>query len=248
MTTKVDTALEQVAKALRKRKFNVRMAANAAEAKRIVLELIPKDAVVGIGDSTAVRQTGAIPALEERGNKMINPFKREITSDWELMKKTMRATFGTDVFLTGSNAVTLDGKLVSTDMVGNRAAGMIFAAPTVVLVVPRNKIVADTNAARERIKVCIAPYHSAGKGRKTPCVKTGKCSDCDSPERICNVTTILEHKPLITDITVILVDEDLGLSWDPSWPKERIDAIKERYHNVTWAIPVPESELTGKKS
>lgn len=233
MVIKVNPVLEQAAQALGRRKFNVKLADTAQDAKRILLELIPTDAVVGVGDSATVFQTGVLAELESRGNKVFNPFKPEVMADKELMKQTEMVAGRSDVFITGSNTLTLDGRLVNTDMVGNRVGGMFFGVPRVVLVVGRNKIVADVDAARARLRDLIAPYHAAGKRLKTPCAKTGKCTDCDSPDRICNVTVILEHKPLQTDITVILVNEDMGLSWDPSWSKERIDSIKDWYHRVT---------------
>jgi hypothetical protein len=33
-----------------------------------------------------------------------------------------------------------------------------------------------------------------------------------------------------------LVNEDLGLSWDETWPKERIHRIKSNYERVTWVF------------
>ena len=45
---------------------------------------------------------------------------------------------------------------------------------------------------------------------KTPCAQTGVCSDCDSKERICNITTILHKAPEKANMTVVLVDESLG--------------------------------------
>jgi hypothetical protein len=45
---------------------------------------------------------------------------------------------------------------------------------------------------------------------KTPCATTGYCSDCNSEDRICKVTTIIEYKPDLTNFTVILVGEEIG--------------------------------------
>jgi hypothetical protein len=47
-------------------------------------------------------------------------------------------------------------------------------------------------------------------GLKTPCVETGQCADCSSPQRICNIFTILAKKPLRTEFTVLLIGEALG--------------------------------------
>jgi hypothetical protein len=72
------------------------------------------------------------------------------------------------------------------------------------------------------------------KPSKTPCAVTGECRDCRSIDRICNIFTIVEGKPFFTDLNVVLVNEDLGLSWDPSWPKGRILQIIENYKKFVW--------------
>jgi len=69
--------------------------------------------------------------------------------------------------ITGTNAITLDGKLVNIDAVGNRVAAMIFGPPKVLIVAGRNKLVPDVDAALTRIKHVIAPYHAKTKEMKT---------------------------------------------------------------------------------
>jgi hypothetical protein len=46
---------------------------------------------------------------------------------------------------------------------------------------------------------------------KPPCGQTGECSDCSSPERICNAYVILAKKPRKTDLSVFIIGEILGL-------------------------------------
>jgi hypothetical protein len=120
------------------------------------------------------------------------------------------------------------------DAVGNRVAGMFWGHPISIIVVGRNKIVKDLEEALTRIRMIIAPNHVrirsvelGGRKSKTPCAVTGECSDCRATDRICNVFAIIENKPLFTDLNVVIVNEDLGLSWDPSWPKYRIIKIVE---------------------
>jgi hypothetical protein len=189
-----------------------------------------------------------LEALIRRGTPVTNPFSMELTQGMtktqeahRLFIQTARDTFRSAVFITSSNAVTLDGKIVSIDRAGNRVAAMVFGAPKVIIVIGRNKIVKDVHEANERIRNVIAPAHARRKGRSTPCAVTGKCCDCDSPDRLCNVTLILEKKPLFTDLSVVLVDEDLGLGWDPAWNEERIQKIKSGYYDHTWVFSVPKS-------
>jgi L-lactate utilization protein LutB len=238
MVQQIDEKIAVAWRELEANNFNVVLADSSEVALRAVLDLIPQDAVVGIGDSATVKQIGLFEALESRGTKAIDPTGvRELTmsrSKQAEFKQELKRSLTGDIFVTGCNAVTLDGKLVNTDRAGNRVAGMIFGPDRVMLIAGRNKIVRDVDEALQRIKNLIAPAHAKQKLKKTPCIKTGKCTECDAPDRICNVTTIIEKKPLYTDITIVLVNEDLGLGWDPSWPEERVSPIRSRYEDVTW--------------
>jgi len=231
--------IEELSRALEANSFDIHVVKSRAAATETILSLVPRDATVGIGDSATVRQIGILERLEERGTKLLNPFSRELTTDpskRDVRHELSRAVFTTDVLITGTNAVTLDGKLVNVDAVGNRVAAMVFGPKQVIIVVGRNKIVRDVDAALHRIKNVIAPYHARTKEFATPCARTGRCSDCDSLDRLCNVTTILEKRPWRTGMTIILVDEDLGLSWDETWPLTRISKIKSDYEGVTWVF------------
>ena len=62
----MDTHIEQSLEALHSRHINGVFAENSEEGRRKILDLIPLDAVVGIGDSTALRQMGLPQILKER--------------------------------------------------------------------------------------------------------------------------------------------------------------------------------------
>ncbi|MDQ1280106.1 MAG: hypothetical protein QG670_1368 [Thermoproteota archaeon] len=222
-------------KALESNNFEAKLAENRDEALKLILDLVPRDAVVGIGDSATIRQISILEELLKKENSIINPFTNEYMIDKpQLRGDIQRKALMSDVFITGSNAITFDGKIVNIDMVGNRVVGMIFGPKRVIIIVGRNKIVKNVDEALLRIKNIIAPYHAFRKKFKTPCATTGKCSNCDSPQRICNVTVILDKKPRRIDSTVVIINEDLGLSWDETWPIERIERIKTNYDEVTW--------------
>jgi len=219
--------------------FAIHFAESSEVACRIILDVISKDVVVGIGDSATVRQIGILKKLEKARIKILNPFSRKLTTDpnkREMRYKISREIFTSDVLITGTNAVTVDGKLVNMDAVGNRVAAMIFGPKKVIIAIGRNKIVKDAEEALHRIKNVIAPHHAKTKDFGTPCAQTGKCSDCSSKHRICNVTTIIEKRPWQTDITIIVIDEDLGLSWDEKWQDDRIGKIRSNYEKVTWVF------------
>lgn len=122
-----------------------------------------------------------------------------------------RETLLCDVFLCSTNAITRDGKLVNIDGIGNRLAALTFGPRKVIVVAGVNKIAKDVEQALERVRDYAAPLHARRRAHKTPCVRTGACSDCRSPDRICCVTTIVEFQKEKDRMTVILVGEDLGL-------------------------------------
>jgi hypothetical protein len=245
----MDTNIEKILSSLRSRHIKGIFAEDYEEANQKILTLIPLNAIVGIGDSTSMRQLGILQALGERGTKILNPFepKGEEISVENFRQRRARvvkdATLS-DVFLTGTNALTQDGKLVNVDATGNRVAGMFWGHPLSIIVVGTNKIVKNLDEALQRIRNIIAPSHFriragelGGRKRETPCVVTGKCNDCRAVDRGCNIFTIIEGKPSQTDLNVILVNQDLGLGWDPSWPQERISKILDNYKKFVW-VPV----------
>jgi hypothetical protein len=248
-TSKVDEMdkdIEITLKSLLSRNINGVFATDSEDAKNKIIDMIPKRSVVGIGDSTTVRQIGIKEELRKRGIKVLDGFNLQSVyanvKDWEelTLKPVMEATI-CDIFLTGTNVVTQDGRLLNVDGLGNRVAGMFWGHPRSIIVVGRNKVVKNIDEAFYRLRKVIAPNHlkvratlKGDKRRKPPCVVEGKCYDCRTKERACNIFTIIEGKPLRTDINLIIVDEDLGLGWDESWPQERIEKIIEEYKKFVW--------------
>ena len=239
----MEKAIERTMKFLKRRNFHPLFARNREEARDLTLQLIPKIATVGIGDSSSVRQIGIIPSLIERGTKVINPFdiEKQVEDNKLYAKYVFRSSIEAmfcDVFLTGTNAVTQDGRLLNIDAAGNRVAGMIWGHPQVILAVGRNKIVEDLDEGLERIKNVIAPQHISRRGmHKSPSRVTGKCEDCIGGNRLCNVTTIMEGSPFFSAIHVLIVGEDLGLGWDASWKQDRVDAISKHHDKFMWSMP-----------
>lgn len=115
-----------------------------------------------------------------------------------------------DYYLTSANAISLDGNIVNIDGTGNRTAATCFGPKNLIYVIGKNKIANTLEDAMNRAK-CSAVELAKRYNRKTPCVVTGKCENCVSPECICAVTTIHRKKPYGINITVILINEDLGI-------------------------------------
>lgn len=200
----LDTALES----LEKHGFNAHYFPTRQEAADYIVKAAQDCESIGIAGTHTVRALGVVSRLEEAGKTMFDHWKMTMGTPEELecRRNQMRA----DMFLSSANAVTMTGEIVNRDGCGNRTNALTFGPKKVVLVVGRNKVVADLDAAFARIEETAAPIRAMSLNRKTPCTKTGYCTDCDSPERICRVTSIIHRKPLFTDIAVVIIDEDLG--------------------------------------
>lgn len=166
-------------------------------------------ATVGFGGSMSVAGLDVAGKLEAMGKELLNHSVPDLSPEQRLV--ILRRQLTCDLFLTGANALTLTGSLVNIDATGNRVGSMIFGPKKVIVVAGRNKLVGDTEEALRRIKECAAPPNARRLNYKTPCARTGFCADCSSPDRICNITTIIERKPRLTDLRVLVVNEDLGL-------------------------------------
>ncbi|MHB8992658.1 MAG: lactate utilization protein, partial [Chloroflexota bacterium] len=141
----------------------------------------------------------------------INPPWAERAVPWAERGSMRREALLADVFLTGTNAITMDGRLVTLDSNGNRSAAMLFGPRKTIVVAGANKVVPTLEEALDRAENLAAPANAKRLNCETPCTATGVCSDCDSRDRICKATVILHRKTRGLDVTVVLVGEDLGL-------------------------------------
>ncbi len=193
--------------ALKKNGFNAVYAPTKQEAASIALNLVPRNATVGIGGSVTIRELGIVESLKARGHIVFDHYQ---CSTDEERTATCKAQLTSDVFFASSNAVSIDGKLVNIDGTGNRVASMIYGPGQVILVVGAHKITNNLQQAIDRAKQKAAPLNAERLNRNTPCVTSGVCHDCNSKERICQVTTIIEKRPSNTPFTVIIVGEEVG--------------------------------------
>lgn len=214
--SKMKKQIQELIKKLGKNNISAFYVNNRRQALEKVMSLIPRGSVVGLGDSLTLKQIGVVEALTKGNYTFLNPWKPGISLEESIKLKKRALT--SDAFVTGTNAVTLDGKIVNVDGHGNRVAAMLFGPDKVIIVVGVNKIVKNLDEALQRVGEKAAPANvkrHAEFDPMPPCGITGICSDCTSPWRICNKTVIIErqydnnkYKPIII---VIVVGEELGI-------------------------------------
>ena len=224
---------QKAIQAFKKNNFDAEYVADRKEALAKIIERIPAGATIGCGDSVTLHQIGFIEWLKSvKDRELFNPFSiqsSDFPGDWikfrtERFKLQQRALTA-NVFVTGTNAITVDGKLVNIDGHGNRVAGMIFGPNKVIVVSGANKIAENVDEAIKRIHEYAAPInnrrhldkHGFAAFEKLPCVATGMCSYCHSENKTCRITTIIDgwqpisHCPTEYQPTIIIIGESSGI-------------------------------------
>lgn len=242
-----NTQASTLAKKFISRRINFYTCNNKTKAQEKVLELVKKFknkeeiTKVGFADSVTLHQLDIFNLIEKiSGLEIINPMKRYPDGKYEvygtlppgkmnlpkdeyyaLMEKLfdkMRESLKTDIFIIGANAITMKGQIVSTDGTGNRVSGMIFGPKKVIIIVGKNKIVEDVDAAIKRNRNIAAPLNYIRHNLKhhnrfdNPCLKLGYCTDCRSERRGCLNTVIIDGamEAFKDRIHLILANEKLG--------------------------------------
>ncbi len=208
-----------VEKALKNNNMQVFTAQTAAEAADILKTLLPEGCSVSIGGSVTLAQCG-VPDMLKNGNYIyLDRYAPGLDANGirDVMCKALTA----DVYISSANAVTENGEILNVDGNANRVAPILFGPKSVVLLVGKNKIVKDIEAAHLRVKNIAAPKNAQRLGLDTYCAKAGHCiatekekctiaDGCNSDCRICADYVICAHQRIKDRIKVILIDEELG--------------------------------------
>jgi L-lactate utilization protein LutB len=208
---------KRTVEALERHGMRAHYAPSREQALHIALDLIPEGSTVGRGDSLTLYEVGLVSALSDGPYDFIDPYSEKykhltVPELLEFWNKILLC----DVFLTGMNAVTLDGCLVNVDAGGNRVAPLLFGPRRVIVVAGANKLVPTWEDGLKRVREIAAPRNASRVGYRVPCVETGSCTDCDSPSRICRQFVVVKRDSgdaLYGEprIHVIIVGEELGL-------------------------------------
>lgn len=196
-------------KNLRARHFDAYYCQTKEEALRKALELIPEGSSVAWGGAMSCEQIGLMDTVRA-GN--YRPIDRALCKTPEEKQQAAREAMFADVFLSGANALSLDGQMVNIDGTGNRVAATIYGPEQVIIVAGMNKVAESLDEAVRRARTVAAPMNKQRFDiNNTPCAVTGVCADCKSEGCICNQIVITRHCRPTGRIRFILVGEDLGM-------------------------------------
>lgn len=195
--------IELVIKNLEKRGITGIYCETAAEASEKIRSMIGEQDVVSWGGSATLDEIG----IKDQLSNVIDSSKVPPEKAYDERCRALTA----DVYLTSTNAVTMEGELVNIDGTGNRVAAMCFGPKKVIIIAGANKIAADEASALARIKTDACPPNCIRLGKTTPCAVTGKCGNClTQGQTICAYTVTTRFSSIPGRMCMILVNENLG--------------------------------------
>ena len=193
-----DARVARTEAALEANGIRVLRASNAAEAKRIVLDLIPDGSQVHSGASQSLDVSGIIDEIE--GSSRYDALRPHI---WSLDRETQadeirRLSAAPDVMLGSVHAVTESGALLAASMSGSQLGPYASGAGRVILVVGTQKIVSDLEEGLRRINDYSFPLEDA------------RAQAAYGIRSAVNKVLIINREIVPERFTVVLVDEALG--------------------------------------
>lgn len=198
----------QCVEKLKKNGFDAHWTPDLETARNQILSMISRHSSFGFGGSDTVRRLGIIEHLKLSGKTVFDHWQPDLTPQESLSIR--RAQLTSDCFFCSANAISLTGEIVNVDGAGNRTSAMGFGPAQVIIVAGMNKVADDLAGALRRVREVAAPLRAKSLNMKTPCAETGLCSDCNAPQRICRITTILHRQPVLTPTSVFLINQPLG--------------------------------------
>lgn len=191
----------------KQRNIDIEYFENLKEVKNAILSLVPIKCSVGIGHSATLQEMDISKELTRRGNIV---YDKELAKDREECKFIKKQALLSDWYITGSNAISEDGRIVNVDHSGNRVAAITFGPDNVIIVVGVNKVVGTLDEAIKRVKNTACPMNAKRAGFNPPCVTLKKCIDCVSKERVCNSLSIIEGQADAGRMRIFIVNENVG--------------------------------------
>jgi L-lactate utilization protein LutC len=193
-----DARVKRTAAALEANGITVLRAGDSAEAKRIVLDLIPNGSQVYQGASQSLEESGITDEIEK--SNRYEPIRPRI---WSMDRQTQaddirRLTSAPDVMLGSVHAVTETGSLITASASGSQLGPYAIGAGRVILVVGTQKIVSDLEEGLRRIDEYVFPLEDA-RAQAAYGVHSGV-----------NKILIINREYTPGRITIVLVDEVLG--------------------------------------
>lgn len=195
----------KAAEAFREKGWTVYYTETLGEARDLLFNTcLPKQVSVGLGGSETLKAMDILPVLRNGEYQLYDRYN--CADHFEMCRDSLMAEY----FITGANALTMDGVMVNLDCSGSRVAAMAYGPRRVIVAAGVNKLTDSLDEAISRVRG-IAPMNCVRNHHNTPCAETGLCTECNTRDRMCNHLLItLNAQKFTGKYTLILINEALG--------------------------------------
>jgi L-lactate utilization protein LutC len=193
-----DAQIDRTVKALEANGILGVVAANGADAKKMLFELLPSRAEVFVSSSTTLNTLGITDEID-KSDRLDSVRVKLSKMDRKTQNRDMQKLGATPEYILGSvHAVTETGSAIIASMTGSQLAGYASAAAHVVWVVGAQKIVPTLEEGMKRLQEYTFPLEDA-RARKVYGVNSG-----------INKLLVVNREITPGRITMIIVKENLG--------------------------------------
>lgn len=197
----------EITKNFKSKNIDVAFFETLEDVKDRIINMIPINCSVGVGNSKTLKDMNISKLLRERGNIV---YDKTLAESKEESKQIKKNSLLSDWYITGTNAISKEGHIVNIDHSGNRVAAMIYGPDNVIVVIGKNKICDTLDDAIQRVKSVSVPLNAKRAGYNPPCLKLKKCVDCKTDERVCYNLVIIEGQFDKDRMKLFIVNEELG--------------------------------------
>lgn len=162
---------------------------------------------IGIGNSKTLKELQISHHISSMSKTV---FDKTLVEDKEEITKIKKLALTASCYVTGSNAITEDGKIINVDHSGNRVAAMTYGPDQVIVIVGINKVVKDEKAGIQRVLTEATPMNAKRAGIASPCSQGLGCDQCQQDVRVCNYLSVIRGQHVKGRMKVLLLNEKLG--------------------------------------
>ena len=176
------------------------------EALELSKTYIKSGMTVGLGGSVSVNEIGLLDyILNKKDITVFNQYENGISMEENIKRRKQGLV--SDIFITSTNAISKDGKLINADGRGNRLAAFSYWPEHLLLIVGVNKIVENLEDGFKRVMEVAAVKNIDRINNKA--IEMGKEPKYNL-ENIANKFSWVKADDEKGRIIIILVDEELG--------------------------------------
>jgi hypothetical protein len=160
-TPAAEETLQHVVAKLHERNIEAVIVDSGDDARKLVLERLPKGAEVHSGKSKTLQEAGIFDLLQDPDEYDFLR-ARYMKMDRKTQAREIRKMISSPDFMLGSvNAVTEDGILVAVSATGSQLGPYASAAGKIILVIGSQKVVPDLETALRRMRDYVLPWEDA---------------------------------------------------------------------------------------